>query len=70
MIRKFWNAASWSNLSAHSPAINPSEPSMPAPSAAKMMIHHGCASDSGANHAVTTKTPRPTVSPRTIDAPT
>ena len=70
MMTKFWNAAIWSNFSAHRPAMSPSEPSMPAPSSAKAAIHQGSANDSGANHPVTTSTPAPTTSPRTTAAPT
>ena len=70
MMMKFWNAAIWSNFSAHRPAISPSAPIIAAPITANAMTHSGCASCSGANHIVTTSTPRPTTTPRTTDAPT
>ena len=70
MMMKFWNADIWSNLSAHSPAISPSAPSMPAPSKANTRIHKGWANDGGANHTVTRNTPAPTTNPRTTLAPT
>ena len=41
MMMKFWNAAIWSNFSAHSPAISPSAPSMAAPSTENTTTHTG-----------------------------
>ena len=70
MMMKFWKAASWSNFSAHSPAISPRQPISPAPSAAKTKIHQGAANAGGANHTVTAITPRPTARPRIMEAPT
>ena len=70
MITKFWNAAIWSNFSAHRPAIRPSAPSMAAPSTANTRIHSGATKPGWPNSAVTAKTPRPTARPRTIDEPT
>eukprot|EP01022_Parablepharisma_sp_SALTPOND_P017907 TRINITY_DN290_c1_g1_i2.p1 TRINITY_DN290_c1_g1~~TRINITY_DN290_c1_g1_i2.p1 ORF type:complete len:1623 (-),score=570.02 TRINITY_DN290_c1_g1_i2:20056-24924(-) len=40
-IRKFWNAANWSNFSAQMPAIKPMVPRMPAPRSANTRIHSG-----------------------------
>ena len=69
-MTKFWNAAIWSNFSAHSPATSPSAPMIAAPATAKTRIHAGSAAVSGANQTVTSSTPVPTTSPRTTAAPT
>jgi len=69
-MMKFWNAASWSNFSAHRPAIRPSEPNKVPPSTAKVSVHHGSDMPGQENQAVTAKTPNPTTSPRTSEAPT
>ncbi|MNV87478.1 hypothetical protein D3C71_1816020 [compost metagenome] len=57
-------------MSAHRPAINPSVASKPAPSTANARIHSGAANSGRANASVTTNTPSPTTSPRTMDEPT
>ena len=69
MIIKFWNAASWSNFSAHIPAIRPSVPIMAAPRNPNTTIHSGFAKPGGANQTVTINTPAPTTMPRTMAAP-
>ena len=70
MIRKFWNAAIWSNLSAHRPAMTPSVPMIAAPSSANTMIHSGAAKSGIAKNSVTMNTPVPTSKPRRTAAPT
>ena len=69
-MMKFWNAAIWSNFSAHSPAIRPSVPSRAAPMKPNARIHSGATSEGCANHQVTAITPMPTARPRTMDEPT
>ena len=72
MMRKFWNAAIWSNFSAQSPAIRPSVPSMRrAEQREDDDPQRRWRTCSGANQTVTTQhagADRP--APRTTEAPT
>ncbi len=70
MMMKFWNAAIWSNFSAQRPATRPSAPISAAPATLKNTIQSGLSTWSGANQTVTSRTPAPTATPRTTDAPT
>ena len=71
MMMKFWNAAIWSNFSAHRPAISPSEPIRPRPARANTTIHHGSATRGGANQTVTSEhAQRPPPGRARTEAPT
>ena len=65
---KFWNAASWSNLSAQMPASRPSIARIALPSSANVSAQTGCgiARSDGAKNSVTRNTPVPTTMPRTM----